>query len=280
MINVAIQGTAGSYHDIAAHNYFEGEQIQITDCLTFRDVIEEIKKDASVVGLMAIENTIAGSLLQNHELIRKSDLKVIGEYKLRISHCLAALPGTSLHSIAEVNSHPIALMQCTDFLDTLPSCKLVEKGDTATSAQWIAQNKMEGHAAICSKLAAETYGLDVLAESIETNKRNFTRFLVLADSWTANSLQRGTKKEKASLVFSLPHAAGSLSKILAVLSFYDMNLSKIQSMPVVGHEWEYLFYVDLTFEDMLRYKQALEAIRPLTNDLKILGEYEQGKQSM
>lgn len=277
MMNIAIQGAAGSYHDIAARDYFRNEEINIIECLTFRDVIDAVKKDASVVGLMAIENTIAGSLLQNHELIRKSDFKVIGEYKLRISHCLAALPGTSLDSLTEVNSHPIALMQCTDYLDTLPHCKLVEKGDTATSARWIAENKVKGHAAICSRLAAETYGLEILAESIETNKRNFTRFLAIADSWTVNKLQQTANKDKASLVFSLPHAAGSLSKILAVLSFYDMNLSKIQSMPVVGHEWEYLFYVDLTFTDLLRYKQALEAIRPLTNDLKILGEYEQGK---
>ena len=277
---VAIQGIAGSYHDIAARNYYEGEEIEIIPCDTFREVITTIKKDPSVVGLMAIENTIAGSLLQNHELIRESGLSVTGEYKLRISHSLVALPGSSIHDITEVNSHPIALMQCADFLDTLPNAKVVEKGDTAMSARWIAENQLKGHAAICGKLAARIYGMEVLAEGIETNKRNFTRFLALADHWVADDIVRDSDKNKASLVFSLPHTAGSLSKVLAVLSFYDMNLSKIQSLPIIGREWEYLFYVDLTFTDLTRYRQALDAIRPLTKDLKILGEYAEGRQSV
>ena len=213
-------------------------------------------------------------------MIRESGFSIIGEYKLHISHTLAALPGTSIHEIEEVNSHPIALMQCTDYLDTLPHVKMVEKEDTAMSARWISENKLKGHAAICGKLAAETYKLEVLAEGIETNKRNFTRFLAIADRWTADELMRGKDKNKSSLVFSLPHTSGSLSQVLSVLSFYDMNLSKIQSLPIIGREWEYLFYVDLTFTDYTRYKQALDAIRPLTKDLKILGEYEEGKQSV
>ena len=275
---VAIQGIAGSYHDIAARNYHEGEEIEIIPCNTFRDVITTIKKDPSVLGMMAIENTIAGSLLQNHELIRESGLSVTGEYKLRISHSLVALPGTSIHDITEVNSHPIALMQCTDYLDTLPNAKVVEKEDTAMSARWISENQLKGHAAICGKLAAQIYKMEVLAEGIETNKRNFTRFLAIADRWTADEMLRGT--DKSSLVFALPHTSGSLSKVLSVLSFYDMNLSKIQSLPIIGREWEYLFYIDLTFTDFTRYKQALDAIRPLTKDLKILGEYAEGRQSV
>ena len=274
---VAIQGIAGSYHDIAARNYHEGEEIEIIPCNTFRDVITTIKKDPSVLGMMAIENTIAGSLLQNHELIRESGLSVTGEYKLRISHSLVALPGTSIHEVTEVNSHPIALMQCTDFLDTLPNAKVVEKED---SARWISENQLKGHAAICGKLAAQIYKMEVLAEGIETNKRNFTRFLAIADRWTADEMLRGTDKNKSSLVFALPHTSGSLSKVLSVLSFYDMNLSKIQSLPIIGREWEYLFYIDLTFTDFTRYKQALDAIRPLTKDLKILGEYAEGRQSV
>ena len=277
---VAIQGIAGCYHDIAARNYYEGEEIEIIPCNTFPDVISTIKKDPSVVGLMAIENTIAGSLLQNHELIRESGLKVTGEYKLRISHSLVALPGTSIHDITEVNSHPIALMQCMEFLNTLPNAKVVEKEDTALSAKWIADNKLEGHAAICGKLAAEIYGMEVLAEGIETNKRNFTRFLSIADRWVADEIMRGVDKNKSSLVFAVPHSSGSLSKVLAVLSFYDMNLTKIQSLPIIGREWEYLFYVDLTFTDFARYQKALDAILPLTKDLKILGEYAEGKQSV
>ena len=277
---VAIQGIAGCYHDIAARNYYEGEDIDIIPCNTFPDVISAIKKDPSVVGLMAIENTIAGSLLQNHELIRESGLKVTGEYKLRISHSLVALPGTSIHDITEVNSHPIALMQCTECLKTLPNAKVVEKEDTAMSARWIAENHIEGHAAICGKLAAEIYGMEVLAEGIETNKRNFTRFLSIADRWVADEIMRDVDKNKSSLVFAVPHTSGSLSKVLAVLSFYDMNLTKIQSLPIIGREWEYLFYVDLTFTDYARYQKALDAIQPLTKDLKILGEYAEGKQSV
>ena len=222
---VAIQGIAGSYHDIAARNYHEGEEIEIIPCNTFRDVITTIKKDPSVLGMMAIENTIAGSLLQNHELIRESGLSVTGEYKLRISHSLVALPGTSIHEVTEVNSHPIALMQCTDFLDTLPNAKVVENEDTAMSARWISENQLKGHAAICGKLAAQIYKMEVLAEGIETNKRNFTRFLAIADRWTADEMLRGTDKNKSSLVFAIPHSSGSLSKVLTVLSFYEMNLS-------------------------------------------------------
>ena len=277
---VAIQGIAGCFHDIAARNYYEGEEIEIIPCNTFPEVISTIKKDPSVVGLMAIENTIAGSLLQNHELIRESGLKVTGEYKLRISHSLVALPGSSIHDITEVNSHPIALMQCMEFLNTLPNAKVVEKEDTAMSARWIAENHIEGHAAICGKLAAEIYGMEVLAEGIETNKRNFTRFLSIADRWVADEIMRDVDKNKSSLVFAVPHTSGSLSKVLAVLSFYDMNLTKIQSLPIIGREWEYLFYVDLTFTDYARYQKALDAIQPLTKDLKILGEYAEGKQSV
>ena len=171
-------------------------------------------------------------------------------------------------------------MQCTEFLDTLPNSKVVEMEDTAGSARWIAEKQLEGHAAICGKLAAEIYHMEVLAEGIETNKRNFTRFLAIADRWTADEIMRNVDKNKASLVFALPHTSGSLSKVLSVLSFYDMNLTKIQSLPIIGREWEYLFYINLTFTDYLRYRQALDAIRPLTKDFQILGEYAEGRQSI
>ena len=278
---VAIQGVAGSYHDLAARNYFDKEEIDTIDCDTFKDVIAAVRKDPSVLGMMAIENTIAGSLLQNHELIRQSGLTIIGEYKLRITHSFAALPGSSVHEITEVDSHPIALMQCSDYLDTLSrGVMLVEKEDTAMSARWIAQNQLKGHAAICSRQAAEIFGLEVLEEGIETNKRNFTRFLVIADPWTADEILRGTVKNKASLVFAIPHTVGSLSQVLSILSFYDMNVTKIQSLPIVGREWQYLFYVNLTFDDYMRYKQALDAVVPLIKEFRILGEYAEGKQSV
>ncbi len=270
---VTIQGIAGCYHEAAARAYFGEEEIEPVACATFAEMFDRMALDHSLLGIIAIENTIAGSLLQNHELLRKSNLNIVGEYKLRISHVLAALPGETLDDIREVNSHPMALMQCGEFLKTHPRMKLVEKDDTAGSAQEIAQHHLTGHAAICGRLAAQIYGLNILAEGIETNKRNFTRFLVVADPLYSDWLTAGKRINKASLVFSLPHTQGSLSKVLTILSFYDINLSKIQSMPIIGREWEYRFYIDLTFDNFTRYKQSLDAIRPLTKNFKILGEY-------
>ncbi len=270
---VTIQGIAGCYHEAAARAYFGEEEIETVACATFAEMFDRMALDRSLLGIIAIENTIAGSLLQNHELLRKSNLNIVGEYKLRISHVLAALPGDTLDDIREVNSHPMALMQCGEFLKTHPRMKLVEKDDTAGSAQEIAQHLLTGHAAICGRLAAQIYGLNILAEGIETNKRNFTRFLVVADPLYSDWLTAGKRINKASLVFSLPHTQGSLSKVLTILSFYDINLSKIQSMPIIGREWEYRFYIDLTFDNFTRYKQSLDAIRPLTKNFKILGEY-------
>ena len=278
MIKVAIQGVEGAFHEIAAREYFKLEdKVEILPCNTFREVISAVKKDPALVGIMAIENTIAGSLLQNHELIRESDLTVIGEKKIHISHCLASLQEDSIHDISEINSHPIALMQCGDFLESLPNIKIVEKEDTALSAKMIAEKDLKGHAAICSKYAAELYGMKILAQGIETNKRNFTRFLLLANRWVAEDLLRDITPNKSSIVFTLPHTEGSLSKVLTILSFYDVNLTKIQSLPIIGCEWEYLFYIDVSFNNYMRYKQAVDAAIPLTKDFKILGEYTEEK---
>lgn len=280
MKRVAIQGGLGAYHGIAAENYFEGEEVEIVPCNTFRDIFSAIKKDSETIGIMAIENTIAGSLLQNHELLKEHKLPIIGEYKLRISHCLAALPNQNINDIKEIASHPIALMQCVDFLDTLPDIKIVEHEDTALAARDIASTQLNEHAAICSERAAQIYGLNILAKGIETNKHNFTRFLLFANPWIVDELQKGKSLNKSSIVFMLPHTEGSLSKVLSVLSFYGINLTKIQSLPIIGREWEYQFYIDLKFPDYDRYKQSLHAIRPLTSDLKILGEYPEGVQDM
>ena len=279
MRKVAIQGGLGAYHGIAAENFFEGEEVEIIPCLTFRDIFTTIKKDPNVIGIMAIENTIAGSLLQNHELLKEHKLPIAGEYKLRISHCLAALPGQSIHEIKEIASHPIALMQCVEFLDSLPGIKIVEHEDTALAAKDIAEGNITGHAAICSERAAEIYGLNILAKGIETNKHNFTRFLLFSSPWIVDEMQKEEVLNKSSIVFTLPHTEGSLSKVLSVLSFYGISLTKIQSLPIIGSEWEYQFYIDLKFSDYERYKQSLHAIRPLTSELKILGEYPEGKQS-
>ena len=276
MKKVAIQGGLGAYHEIAARNYFSDDEVTIVPCLTFRDVFAEAKKDPSLIGIMAIENTIAGGLLPNHDLLKLNDLWIVGEHKLRISHSLAALPGQSLDDIKEVSSHPMALMQCDDFLDTMPWTKIVEHEDTALAAKDISHGNLHEVAAICSSYAAELYNLEVLASGIETNKRNFTRFLILAHEHMLADLQKNNKINKSSLVFVLPHSEGSLSRVLSVLSFYGINLTRIQSLPILGREWEYQFYIDLTFTDYDRYKQSIEAIVPLVANLKILGEYSKG----
>lgn len=273
MKRVTIQGVEGCFHDAAAREFFSGEEVATIPCDTFHDMFAALADDASLFGIMAIENTIAGSLLQNHELLRQSNLRVVGEYKMRISHVLCALPGQIIDELTEVNSHPIALMQCEQYLRKHPNLKMIEKFDTAGSAAEIAHNNLTGHAAVCGEYAARLYGLNIIERGIETNKRNFTRFLVLADPLVADDMSRGSKIDKSSIVFTLPHTQGALSKVLTIFSFYDMNLSKIQSLPIIGREWEYRFYVDLTFDDYVRYRQAIDAARPLTKDFKILGEY-------
>lgn len=232
-----------------------------------------MRRDRTLLGVTAIENTIAGSLLPNHELLRRSGLRIVGKQRLRISHVLAALPGQRPEEIREVHSHPIALMQCAEFLEAHPAMKAVERDDTVGSAREIAEHRAAGHAAICSELATRSCGLEILERGIETDKHNFTRFLILADPRQAESTDREHEPDKASLVFTLSHTQGSLSKVLTVLSFYDMNLTKIQSLPMLGREWEYRFYVDLCFGDHARYRQAVEAVRPLTRELKMLGTY-------
>lgn len=274
MIKVGIQGIAGCFHDAAARQYFDKEEVEPIACETFHDLFDLLDTDPSIVGICAIENTIAGSLLSNHELLRKSNATIVGEHSLRVSHVLCALPGETMETITEVNSHPMALMQCEQFLLQYPEMRMVEKFDTAGSAEEISRKKLNHHAAVCSELAANLYGLNILHKGIETNKKNFTRFLILADSSLAIKMKpREELLNKSSIVFTLPHAHGALSKILTILSFYDMNLTKIQSMPIIGREWEYRFYIDLTFDSYYRYRQAIDAIRPLTNEMKILGEY-------
>ena len=280
MKRIAIHGIKGSYHDMAAHYYFDKEDIELICCSTFEEVFEAIKADSTVIGMVAIENTIAGSLLHNYELLCQSGLTIIGEHKLRISHSLLCLPEDNIEDITEVNSHPVALMQCRDFLSKHPAFKIVEGEDTAGSAEIISREKLHGHAAICSKFAAPLYGMKVLEEGIETNKHNFTRFLVICQPQRANLLRDIRQVNKASLVFSLPHEEGSLSQVLSILSFYKQNLTKIQSLPLIGKEWQYMFYVDLAFDDYTRYSQSLDAITPLTKELKILGEYQDGRQTI
>ncbi len=275
-ITIAIQGVAGANHEIAARAYFKDHNVEIVPCRTFPELFDTIREKPGILGIIAIENTLVGSLLPNNTLLRESRLSIHGEYKLRIKHQLMALPGQTINDIQEVHSHPMALAQCEAFFKAYPHIKLIESEDTAQSAQDIAENHIMGRAAIASSLAARLYDLNIIERGIETNKRNFTRFLIIGqeDRLQKEQLLAEERINKASLVFSLPHEEGSLSKVLTVLAFYNINLTKIQSLPVVGAEWEYLFYIDVMFNQYQRYQQSLDAIRPLCKKLRILGEYE------
>lgn len=280
MKRIAIQGQTGSFHDIAARQYFKGEQLQLICCATFEEVFDCVRKDPTVIAMIAIENTIAGSLLHNYELLRDSGTSVVGEHKLHISHCICCQEADTWETIGEVHSHPVALMQCREFLARHPRLKVVESEDTAGSAKQIAGNVADtkGWAAICSAEAASLYGLKVLEDNIEDNKHNYTRFLIAVDPRKADFLRPIDQTNKSSIVFALPHEEGSLSQVLSILSFYRMNMTKIQSLPIIGREWEYLFYVDVTYDNLTRYRQSIDAITPLTSELKILGEYIESKQ--
>jgi len=273
MKKIAIQGIRGSFHDIAAHQYFPKEEIELVCCDTFEQIFREMRDDYSRLGLMAIENTIAGSLLHNYELLRESGMTIIGEHKLHIEHSIMCLPEDDWDTLTEVNSHPVALAQCRSFLAKHRNLKIVEADDTAGSAEMISRERLRGHAAICHAGAAPLYGMKLLEQGIEDNKHNFTRFLVLCDPWAADKLRDLHSSSKSSIVFALPHEEGSLSQVLSIFSFYKINLTKIQSLPIVGREWEYLFYVDVTYDDYVRYRQSIDAVRPLLRELKILGEY-------
>ncbi len=273
MIKIAIQGIRGSFHDIAAHEYFADEDIELICCSTFEDIFAAMKADDTCLGLMAIENTIAGSLLHNYELLRESGVTIIGEHKLHIEHSIMCLPEDNLGDIREVNSHPVALAQCREFLAGHPGMKVVEAEDTAGAAETISRLRLRGHAAICHAGAAPLYGMKVLRTAIEDNKHNYTRFLLLCDTWNADRMRDPHHTDKSSIVFTLPHEEGSLSQVLSIFSFYKISLTKIQSLPIIGREWQYLFYVDVVYDDYIRYRQSIDAVRPLTKELTILGEY-------
>lgn len=271
---IAIQGGYGAFHEIAAIKYFNNEAIEVVPRNTFKDLFKAVKEGKVDYGITAIENSLAGSILPNYNLLLESNMKVVGEIYLRIKQNLVALPGQTIDEIKEVFSHPMAILQCQVFFDNYPNIKLVDSIDTALSAKKIHDEQIEGVAAIASDLAARKYKLEIIAEEIETNKKNYTRFLILQD-------KNGTpfsdeKVNKASLSFALAHKIGSLSKILSIFSFHEINLTKIQSMPIIGKDWEYQFYVDLEINDYQRYKHALAAIEPFTSDIHILGEYYSG----
>ena len=273
MKRVAIQGIKGSFHEQAVYRFYEKEGLpkpEVVECLSFADLYKRMDEGAADAAIMAIENTVSGGLLPNFELLRKHNRKIKGEVFLRIKQNLMALPGQKIEDLKEVRSHYMAINQTRQYFDAYPGIRLVEYGDTASSAADIAKEGVKGVGAIASDLAAEIYGLEIIAESIETYKQNFTRFLILDDDLQVDQ----SKINKASMCFTLPHKPGSLTHVLTILSFYDMNLTRIQSLPIPGQEWQYFFYVDIKFENYERYIQALSAVKPLMTDLNILGEYE------
>ena len=273
MKKVAIQGIKGCFHEQAAYLFYEKEGLpkpQVVECSSFDELYKRMDDGSADAAIMAIENTVSGGLLPNFELLRKYDSKIKGEVFLRIKQNLMALPGQKIEDLHEVRSHYMAINQTRPYFNDYPDIRLVEYADTARSAADIAKEGIKGVGAIASELAAEVYGLEIIAEGIETYKQNFTRFLVLDDSLQVDK----ARINKASMCFTLPHKPGSLTHVLTILSFYDMNLTRIQSLPIPGQEWQYFFYVDIKFEDYERYVQALSAVKPLMTDLNILGEYE------
>jgi prephenate dehydratase len=272
---IVIQGGAGAFHEIAALHYFGSKNIEIVPSLTFKDLFKTLKMQHADYGIMAIENMVAGSILPNYSLLRESNMKIIGEIYLRIIQNLVAMPGQTIDQITEVYSHPMAILQCQNFFEEYPHIKLIESVDTALSAKEIADKKQMGVGAISSTQAADKYGLEVMYASIEINKMNYTRFLILTDK--EEVVEFDEPVNKSSLHFALAHEIGSLAKILSIFSYFNINLTKIQSLPIVGKEWEYFFYVDVEFSDYKIYQHALESVRPFTSELGILGEYHKGK---
>jgi prephenate dehydratase len=273
MPRIAIQGVHGAFHEIAARHYYKNRAIQIVPADDFPDVVRMVETSETNSGLMAIENTIAGSLLKNYNLLYNNDLQITGEIYLRIKQNLMALPGQSVADLKEVHSHPIALQQCLQFFEQYPHIKLVEATDTALVAQEIAKKKQKKIGAVGSYLAADLYKLNILAESIETYKQNYTRFLVLNNE--AN--HEAALFDKVSICFSAEHRVGSLHQILGGLAQNNANLTKIQSVPLPDTRWEYLFFIDFQIFTQDDYQNAMKAIAPFTRGLRVLGKYQTGE---
>ena len=271
MKRVAIQGYKGCFHEQAARLFYAPGDIAIQECDTFPGLYQALEDGQADAAIMAIENTVSGGLINNFELLRARGVAVKGEVYLRIEQNLMALPGQRLEDIREVRTHYMAINQTRPWFEqNAPWIKLTESEDTAKSAGELAVSAQKGIGAVASDLAARLYGLEILAPGIETYKQNFTRFLILDPALSVPQEQI----DKAVLCFTLPHKPGSLAQILTILSFYDMNLTRIQSLPIPGREWQYFFYADIKFSDYQRYQQALQAVRPLIEDLQILGEYQ------
>jgi len=276
---VAIQGIKGSNHYIVAQHYF-GESADLQECLSFDALVNCIINDHCQYGIMALENTIAGSIIPNYALIDHNHLTITGEYYLNIHHHLMALPNQSIEDIKEVCSHPMALLQCKEFFKNYPHVKLVEDVDTAEVAKRIAEQNLQGVAAIAPKIAADIFGLNIVEDEIQTITNNATRFVIVKKEEKRKE-NRETEKDaeinKASLKFELNHKRGSLAAVLNVMSDCKLNLTKIQSLPKIETPWKYAFFVDVTFDPYEDYAKAKAIIEIMAEDFKILGEYKNGR---
>ncbi|TYB77999.1 prephenate dehydratase [Bizionia saleffrena] len=271
---VAIQGIKGSFHHIVSQQYFKNE-VDVIECLSFQDTVSALLNEQADVIVMAIENSIAGSIIPNYALIDANNLQVVGEYYLDVQHHLMALPNQSIPDIMEVHSHPMALLQCAVFFKDYPHIKLVEAKDTADVAKHIQVNKSIGIAAIASDLAAETFSLNILNRSIQTIKHNETRF-VIVQRYSVEINKESINK--ASIKFELEHKRGSLATVLNVLSDCKLNVTKIQSLPIIETPWKYAFFVDVTFAEYKDFEKANTILELMTTHIKVLGAYKNAKK--
>jgi prephenate dehydratase len=270
-MKIAIQGETGCFHEVAARQYFNYDKIDIVPCSTFDMTLDTLKTGEADFAMMAIENARSGSILYNYTLIRESGMKILGEHNLRVRQNLMALHGQQIIDIKEIRSHPIALAQCMTFLNQFPGITLIESDDTAGSARVISENNIRGVAAIAPSISAEIYGLNILASGIETYKKNYTRFLVVGSEDKGN-----TKGNKVSICFSTGHKPGSLAAVLVKIAEMGINLSKIQSVPRLNGDWEYMFYLDLELNKNTKSDVIRRVLNKYTSNLEILGVYFKG----
>jgi prephenate dehydratase len=275
-MHVSIQGFQGSFHEVAARQYF-GAKPALLPCATFGAVVAHVINGTAEAGLMAMENSLAGSILPNYLLLERHAVRVTGEVYLPIHQHLLALPGATLADIQAVHSHPMALRQCGEFLDGHPHWKLVETDDTGHSAQLLAENQTPGVAVVAGAQAAEQFGLQILAPAIHDDPHNYTRFLVLQ---RAEAVQPNPEADKASLYFCAPHAPGSLAAVLARVAAHGLNLSKLQSCPRPGQPWHYGFHADVEFDEMSQLDVLLADLVPVTEELRVLGAYRRGSMEL
>ncbi|BFP39943.1 prephenate dehydratase [Flavobacteriaceae bacterium GF1] len=268
-LKVAIQGIKGSNHHQVATEFL-GKDIELVECLSFDKLIDRVLDGTADKGVMAIENSIAGSIIPNYNLVYHNNIHIIGEHYLSIHHNLMVLKGQTLEQIKEVRTHPMALLQCMEFLKQYPQLKLVEDVDTAETARQIQEKQLKHVAAIAPTVAAELYGLDIIAPEIQTIKNNATRFIILKKQ---NKVLPKEEINKASLRFITDHKRGSLATVLNVMSDCNMNLTKIQSLPVIETPWKYAFFVDVTFEKYDHFNKAKSLLEIMSEDFRVLGEY-------